>query len=322
MLNKRKADEMRIQEFVNKTVVTKYFILDSHDQGTSGQNGVVYADEDFVQYSYEPKQNNKLTINSAFLYRKPGKSFQIIGGGLINSISTVDTNGYKIASVSNGFKLLKPLEKGDPFLENFVWKNKSKPGIGWKGFWTNYGILEITEDDFWGLLSALECIPAIPKSKQTQDAIEDLELVSSVDESYLTMCASPVVNIGPKTKPTEKSTSSKVYPRDRKVAQNALNNAHHKCEVDASHISFMRRQSPIQYTEPHHLVPMSFQSSFDYSLDREENIVALCSNCHNNIHYGADAKELIKKLYKSRINDLKRVGIDIDLNTLLAMYKL
>lgn len=93
---------MRI--FIIKRKSTKYFILDSHDKGVKGQRGNMYEDEDYVQYSYQPSQNNKL-----------------------ESITDTDNAGYKTASITHGFELISPLKKGDLFLENFQWK-KGKTG--------------------------------------------------------------------------------------------------------------------------------------------------------------------------------------------------
>ena len=83
---------------------------------------------------------------------------------------------------------------------------------------------------------------------------------------------------------------------------------------------FIRKKSNKKYTEPHHLVPMAFSDEFEVSLDREENIVSLCSNCHNQIHYGIDADVLIKKLYNERKEALESVGIKITLEHLLSRY--
>lgn len=112
----------------------------------------------------------------------------------------------------------------------------------------------------------------------------------------------------------------KTYPRDRQTAINALAHANYECEIDINHQTFIRKKSNLKYTEPHHLIPMAFSDEFEVSLDVEENIVSLCSNCHNQIHYGKDADKLITKLYEERKNNLKKVGIVISLNRLLAMY--
>ncbi|MBQ3704126.1 MAG: HNH endonuclease [Oscillospiraceae bacterium] len=110
-------------------------------------------------------------------------------------------------------------------------------------------------------------------------------------------------------------------PRDRQIAINALCHAQFCCEYDKNHPTFLRRNSGKPYTEPHHLVPMAFSDDFDVSLDVEENIVSLCSNCHNQIHYGQGADELLRKLFSERQEALKSVGIDITLDQLLKYYQ-
>lgn len=112
----------------------------------------------------------------------------------------------------------------------------------------------------------------------------------------------------------------KTYPRDRQTAINALVHANYECEVDVNHPTFIRKKSDKKYTEPHHLIPMAFSDEFDVSLDVEENIVSLCSNCHNQIHYGKDADVLLRKLYEERKDALTNVGIKITLERLLVMY--
>lgn len=58
-----------------------------------------------------------------------------------------------------------------------------------------------------------------------------------------------------------------------------------------------------------------------YSLDVEANIVSLCSNCHNKIHYGQNAAELVTKLYELRKSELEKCNINISLDELLELYK-
>lgn len=118
-----------------------------------------------------------------------------------------------------------------------------------------------------------------------------------------------------------------VVPRhaDRKL--NALVRADFCCEIDKNHPTFIRRNSKVNYTETHHLIPLEYSAEFEYTLDTEENIVSLCSNCHNQIHYGAGAEVLIKKLYDERIDALKaagigktKSGIEVTYEQLLHMY--
>lgn len=111
-----------------------------------------------------------------------------------------------------------------------------------------------------------------------------------------------------------------VYKRNRETAINALKIANYKCEICSEHKTFIRKRIDINYTEPHHLIPMANQPDFDVSIDVEENIVSLCSNCHNEIHYGRNADNLVKKLYKQRKELLKNKKINIDLAKLLSYY--
>ena len=96
--------------------------------------------------------------------------------------------------------------------------------------------------------------------------------------------------------------------------------ANFQCEIDNMHRTFIRKKSSIPYTEAHHLIPLSYQDYFEYSLDIEENIVSLCSNCHNEIHYGINACKLIEKPYNERKELLRKKNIEITIDKLLSFY--
>ena len=100
----------------------------------------------------------------------------------------------------------------------------------------------------------------------------------------------------------------------------ALRYAGFLCEIDREHPSFIRRKNNHNYVEPHHLVPMKYSDDFSVSLDVPANIVSLCSNCHNEIHYGKNYEQLIERLYEQRKDLLQKVGIDITLEELKEMY--
>lgn len=126
-------------------------------------------------------------------------------------------------------------------------------------------------------------------------------------------------------KPKEKQTPSivngrKRWDRNYTVARRSLRMEGFKCMIDEEHTSFFRRNSTEKYMEAHHLVPLEFSDEFAVSLDVEANIVSLCSNCHNQIHYGEGADELITKLYDLRREYLLESGINISLERLLNMY--
>jgi len=114
-----------------------------------------------------------------------------------------------------------------------------------------------------------------------------------------------------------------IYPRDPSVAKRALGRANHLCEVNPSHISFLRRNGHVLYMEPHHLIPISFTDYFGVNLDREQNIFSLCSNCHNQIHYGKkeDIRELIAKLFFSRVQEICSIlGKEISIEDIYRIY--
>ena len=61
----------------------------------------------------------------------------------------------------------------------------------------------------------------------------------------------------------------------------AINNYH--CAIDSNHSTFQTR-SDVPYMEAHHLIPCTVSNSKKFKekskLDREENIVCICPNCH------------------------------------------
>lgn len=118
--------------------------------------------------------------------------------------------------------------------------------------------------------------------------------------------------------------SKEKYARDIKVASNAILIANYECEIDSNHKSFIRKSNGKNYTEAHHLIPMEFQDNFEYSLDVEANIVSICSNCHNCLHYGLDKEKilLLEQLYNNRIDRLNKVGLSVTFDELKKFYKI
>lgn len=111
------------------------------------------------------------------------------------------------------------------------------------------------------------------------------------------------------------------YPRDPVMAKNALSHAGFKCEFDPTHETFPRMIDKLPYMEAHHLIPLKYSDRFDISIDIPENVICLCSTCHNRIHYGFNKKEMIEYLWHLRKKDLHESGINIDLSELLTFYQ-
>jgi len=124
-----------------------------------------------------------------------------------------------------------------------------------------------------------------------------------------------------KEKVSSFSNKNESYPRKQRISTNALEIADFKCEFDSTHRTFIRKRDSMPYTEPHHLLPLEYYNEFDVSLDVEENIVSLCSTCHNQLHYGKDIQIILEPLYNTRKSLLAKAGIVITYKELLKMYK-
>lgn len=123
---------------------------------------------------------------------------------------------------------------------------------------------------------------------------------------------------------TDAAGSVKAKPkRNPQIAANALGNAGYVCEFDPADRTFLRKRSKKPYTEPHHLIPISRYKDFPYSVDVEENIVSLCSHCHNLLHYGCmkDKEVILRKLYEARKAGLEESGMRLDFEQLKSYYK-
>lgn len=124
--------------------------------------------------------------------------------------------------------------------------------------------------------------------------------------------------------PILKSNGSRIWPRNATIAANSLIHSNYSCSFNTAHSSFTSSKTNKPYMEVHHLIPLSEQDNFKVSLDVEANIVSLCSNCHNCIHYGIAEEKLVilNKLFFSRKDRLIQCGIYITFEQLLKMYKL
>ena len=159
------------------------------------------------------------------------------------------------------------------------------------------------------------------KEKVKVDITDESNFVEVLNNNFDTSSVKKEYDNSPKAPKVKSKVTTSVYNRDRKVALNALAHADYKCEYEPSHQTFTRKNSDVPYTEPHHLVPLSASKDFpNIDLDREQNIVSLCSNCHNWIHYGANNETILRKLFDERKDGLKSIGIDITFEGLMKYY--
>lgn len=158
------------------------------------------------------------------------------------------------------------------------------------------------------------------------ERIKDNEMVYDDDELCNCIVGRKNVIDTSNELPEEKVSVRKInkhsgYPRSIAKAQKALARANYICEYNHCHKSFEKAIDGNTYVEPHHLIPICEHMHFEKSLDHRANIVALCSNCHNEIHYGKYRNRIIEELYKKRKDELEKAGISVDLETLKKYYK-
>lgn len=181
-----------------------------------------------------------------------------------------------------------------------------------------------TKPKTWEWTIREELVKAIEELNIFLDySYSDDALVSDIGDSDISSDTPHFEYSGkPKNKKDPVNVKNKYsYPRSHKVSINALRHANYKCEFDNTHLTFTRRNSDLSYTEPHHLVPITYHNNFEISLDVEENIVSLCCNCHKQIHLGKGFEVMLEKLHNERRDLLTRVGIDISLDELIKLYK-
>lgn len=175
-----------------------------------------------------------------------------------------------------------------------------------------------------------EEIKKLAKEILIKEEIGEIVKKDIEDEEFLCKVNNAVVYGGdtsfeydnsPKSPKQKTEQVSAKYARSQRVAKNALMKAGNLCEYDNKHYVFTRRNSDKNYTEPHHIVPLSASADFpNVDLDREQNVVSLCSNCHNILHYGADFEKILKPLYEKRKDLLKSIGVEVSYEELKKYY--
>lgn len=167
------------------------------------------------------------------------------------------------------------------------------------------------------------------KNSEYDDA--ELEEINDIIDSSNKEAEKPTWKGQPSTQEFSNSTGAgnPKPKRNPQKAVNALAIADNLCEYDKVDRTFLRK-SGIRYTEPHHLIPISKYKDFEYvvgkyrDLDVEENIVSLCSHCHNLLHYGRpeDKEPILRKLFADRQAALMAAGLELkSFEDLMKYYK-
>ena len=93
-----------------------------------------------------------------------------------------------------------------------------------------------------------------------------------------------------KKKPAKKSKYSNSRERCPLVKRWLLDNTGSECECCEQQV--FKKEDGTLYKEVHHVKQLSQNGS-----DRVSNAVAICANCHRELHYGENRRQLIESLY-------------------------
>lgn len=107
--------------------------------------------------------------------------------------------------------------------------------------------------------------------------------------------------------------TSERYRRSPIIKHQVLKAEHYLCEVDHHHETFIVNNTNHAYMEGHHVISLSHQKQFKYSLDIYANVICLCPICHRLLHYGrmSDREKILDQIYGERSERLAKSGLDI-----------
>ena len=149
-------------------------------------------------------------------------------------------------------------------------KFNCKSGNGW--LICNLNI----EPDFYEQIEASEISSTIEDKSKHTDLMTDIDNASTLSDEELKR----KMGSYPK-KPKSEKVSSIVFNRNPYVVVSRLRLAKGKCENCKNNAPFTRKSNGTPYLEVHHVIPLSEDGD-----DTVENTIALCPNCHRQIHYG------------------------------------
>ncbi len=140
----------------------KYFILDTSANLLVDGNKT-YEEKDFVNYIWKTNRFNKIREGDKFIYRRPQNAseikgeFYFFGAGEIAKIQrniSLRVPAKVNGKLENCIIFDNYLKKSD--LESFKWDFKQRKKGSWGHFFNQYGMNEITEEDYNNLISLVE----------------------------------------------------------------------------------------------------------------------------------------------------------------------
>lgn len=184
-------------------------------------------------------------------------------------------------------------------------------------------------EDLTILLRSLDEIKRLIGLRELDEMVDDLLFKDHIEDikyqEDMLLSKAAITERVPKEPPNQsKSKEHYSWERNASIAKEAIALVNYCCEVDKSHITFKSSVTKENYVEAHHLIPINQQNKFKFSVDVPGNIIALCPNCHREIHHAENVnkKKLIKQLFDKRKKELEEFGLHINISELLELYGL
>lgn len=209
------------------------------------------------------------------------------------------------------------LNQGDGRLAHRVFEWNGEKGI--KSSWKLKSSKDISLNDKATITRLKKLLKSIEEGTSLADDNNDEEFQKKV--SWVTPKRSNKGKVAKKKKKTRSESIN--IPRDAGIAKSALIDANFKCQMDPNHKTFVSPKTSKNYVEAHHLIPMEYYDDFKNCIDVEANIVALCPNCHREIHFSdlKNKEKMLKKLMSpERLKSLNEKGIFITEKKLIKLY--
>lgn len=124
------------------------------------------------------------------------------------------------------------------------------------------------------------------------------------------------------------SKGRKRFKTQRKIRDSVLEKAQYLCDCDDIKHFYFESVDLHNYVEGHHIVPMNRQEEYYFdsniNLDVPNNIVALCPNCHCQIHLGSRQARLkiLSELFVRNKAKLLTLNPNLTLSILASYYNI
>ena len=163
-------------------------------------------------------------------------------------------------------------------------------------------------------------LKAQPDNKGLEEILEELQ--DEIYELKSEECCPSLILDERIDRPKPISTLITSFERDPQKAANAKAMAEYTCEYDENHHTFTSESTGNQYVEAHHLIPISKQGEFNWSIDVEANIISLCPGCHMRIHHAIKEEKvkMIHMLLNKRRARLAKCNIEVSEEKLIEYY--